>query len=52
MKKAECFHFGFATLLRSNPRVGSHRRRDTEGCKNIRQAQMAAASERRNPRDA
>src|SRR4029077_8017444 len=52
MKKAEYFHSGFATPLRSNPRAGNHRRRDTGGCKSIRQAQTAVASRRTSPRDA
>jgi hypothetical protein len=52
MKTAEYFHSGFATPLRSNPRAGNRQRRDTEVCKNIRQAQMDAASRRRSPHDA
>src|SRR5206468_12723561 len=51
MKTAECFHSGFATLLRSNPHAGNHRHRDTAACKNIRQAQKLAASRRISRRD-
>src|SRR4029077_3762259 len=43
MKTAECFHSGFAMLLRSNPRGGSHRHRDTAEYKNIRPGQTAGA---------
>src|SRR5947208_1121863 len=52
MKTAECFRCGFATPLRSNPRAGSHRRRDTGECKNIRQEQRGGAWLRRIPLDA
>src|SRR5207237_10079172 len=52
MKTAGCFHSDLATLLRSNPRGGNHRSRDTTECKNIRLEQRAVASRRRNPPDA
>src|SRR6266436_8825345 len=52
MKTAECFHSGFATPLRSNPRGGNRQYRSTAACKNIRQEQTADASQRRSPTDA
>src|SRR6266481_3814409 len=52
MKTAECFHSGFATLLRSNPRAGNRQYRSTAACKNIRLEQTADASQRRSPHDA
>src|SRR5213075_2681834 len=51
-RTAECFHSGFATPLRSNPRGGSHRHRDTAEYKNIRPEQTADVSQRRSPPDA